>query len=409
MSTWFAALVAGLTSALWLCGAHAAPAAGAPVRIGLDAEFSVVDSTSAQAIELGIRVAMDEINGAGGVLGGRPLELVTKDNHINPARGIANLTELAAMPDMVAVFGGRFSPVMTEVVKPAHELKVVLLSPWSSASNIINNGFQPNYAFRLALNDLIAMPAMIDRARSIGRPRLGLMLANTSWGRSNREAAERYLAKLPEAKIVGVEWHNFGDESLVQQYTGLIDRGAQAILLVISDKEGVSLLRQIAALDAKLRVPIIAHQGLTGGGFFELVGADTLARLDFSVIQSFSLFRANPQKLRSVLDTTRRLSGISRPEQISSPIGFGQAYDLTHILARAINLAGSTDRAKVRDALEQVRNYNGLVRKFERPFTSDRHEALQQSDLFFTRFRADGALVPIERAGARTTRAAARP
>ena len=396
MSKTFAALVAGLTAILGLAGAHAAPAAGAPVRIGLDAEFSVVDSTSAQAIELGIRVAMDEINSAGGVLGGRPLELVTKDNHINPARGIANLTELAAMPDMVAVFGGRFSPVMTEVVKPAHELKVVLLSPWSSASNIINNGFQPSYAFRLALNDLIAMPAMIDRARSIGRPRLGLMLANTSWGRSNREAAERYLAKVPEAKIVGVEWHNFGDESLLQQYTGLIDRGAQAILVVISDKEGVSLLRQIAALDAKLRVPIIAHQGLTGGGFFELVGADTLARLDFSVIQSFSLFRADPQKVRRVLDTTRKLSGISRPEQIASPIGFGQAYDLTHILARAINLAGSTDRAKVRDALEQVRNYNGLVRKFDRPFTPDRHEALRQSDLFFTRFRADGALVPIE-------------
>ena len=396
MSKTFAAFVAGLTAILGLAGAHAAPAAGAPVRIGLDAEFSVVDSTSAQAIELGIRVAMDEINSAGGVLGGRPLELVTTDNRINPARGIANLTKLAAMPDMVAVFGGRFSPVMSEVVKPAHELKVVLLSPWSSASNIINNGFQPSYAFRLALNDLIAMPAMIDRARAIGRPRLGLMLANTHWGRSNREAAERYLAQVPEARIVGVEWHNFGDESLLQQYTGLIDRGAQAILVVISDKEGVSLLRQIAALDAKLRVPIIAHQGLTGGGFFELVGADTLARLDFSVIQSFSLFRADPQKVRRVLDTTRKLSGISRPEQIASPIGFGHAYDLTHILARAINLAGSTDRAKVRDALERVRNYNGLVRKFDRPFTPDRHEALRQSDLFFTRFRADGALVPIE-------------
>lgn len=313
------------------------------------------------------------------------------------------------MPDMVAVFGGRFSPVMSEVVKPAHELKVVLLAPWASATNIINNGFQPNYAFRLALNDLIAMPAMIDRARSIGRPKLGLMLANTAWGRSNREAAERYAAKVPEVKIVGVEWHNFGDESLLQQYTGLIDRGAQSILVVISDKEGVSLLRQISALDAKLRVPIIAHQGLTGGGFFELVGADTLSRLDFAVIQTFSLFRADPQRVRRVMDTTKKLSGISRPEEIASPIGFGHAYDLTHILARAINLAGSTDRAKVRDALEQVRNYYGLVRKFDRPFTPERHEALQQSDLFFARFRADGALIPIERGSAKPLRASVRP
>jgi len=396
MQNILATIVAGLVAALALAGARAAPASGAPVRIGLDGEFSVVDSTSAQAIELGIRVAMDEINAAGGVLGGRPLELVTKDNRINPARGIVNLTEFAAMPEMVAVFGGRFSPVMSEVVKPAHDLQVVLLAPWSSATNIINNGFQPNYAFRLALNDLIAMPAMVDRARSIGRPKLGLMLANTNWGRSNREAAERYAAKVPEVKIVGVEWHNFGDESLLQQYTGLIDRGAQSVLVVISDKEGVSLLRQIAALDAKLRVPIIAHQGLTGGGFFELVGADTLSRLDFSVIQTFSLFRADPQRVRRVMDIAKKLSGISRPEAIASPIGFGHAYDLTQILARAINLAGSTDRAKVRDSLEQVRNYNGLVRKFDRPFTPERHEALQQSDLFFARFRADGVLVPID-------------
>jgi branched-chain amino acid transport system substrate-binding protein len=402
-------LVAGLIAALWLAGAQAAPASGTPVRIGFDGEFSVVDSTSAQAIELGIRVAMDEINAAGGVLGGRPLELVTKDNRINPARGVANLTEFAAVPDLVAVFGGRFSPVMSELVKPAHAQKVVLLAPWASATGIIDNGMQPNYAFRLALHDQIAMPAMIDRARSIGRPKLGLMLANTNWGRSNREAAEHYAAKVPEVKIVGVEWHNFGDESLLQQYTGLIERGAQAILVVISDKEGVSLLRQIAALDAKLRVPVIAHQGLTGGGFFELVGADTLSRLDFSVIQTFSLFRADPQKVRRVMDTTKRLVGISRPEGIASPIGFGHAYDLTHILARAINLAGSTDRAKVRDALEQVRNYSGLLRKFDRPFTPERHEALQQSDVFFARFRADGALIPVERGSAKPAQAARRP
>ena len=36
------------------------------------------------------------------------------------------------------------------------------------------------------------------------------------------------------------------------------------------------------------------------------------------------------------------------------------AYDLTHILAKAINLAGSTDRTKIRDALEQVENYDGF-------------------------------------------------
>jgi branched-chain amino acid transport system substrate-binding protein len=399
-----ATLVAGLIAALALAGAHAAPAAGAPVSIGLDGEFSVERSTSAQAIELGIRVAIDEINAAGGVLGGRPLALITKDNHTNPARGVANLTEFAAVPDLVAVFGGRFSPVVAEMVKPAHELKVVLLAPWSSATGIINNGFQPNYAFRLALHDQIAMPAMIERARATGHRKVGLMLANTAWGRSNREAAERYLAKVPGVKIVGVEWHNTGDEALVAQYTRLLEQGAEAILLVISDKEGASLIRDIAALDAKLRLPLISHWGLTGGALVEMAGGDTLSRLDFSVIQTFSLFRADARKVGRVMAGARKIGGLSRPEEILSPVGFGHAYDLTHILARAIDLAASTDRAKVRDALELVRNYDGLVRRFDRPFAPDRHEALQQSDLFFARYRADGALIPIDRIGPKPVR-----
>jgi branched-chain amino acid transport system substrate-binding protein len=42
-----------------------------PVLIGIDAEFGVPGSTSAQAIRLGATIAIEEINAAGGVLGGR--------------------------------------------------------------------------------------------------------------------------------------------------------------------------------------------------------------------------------------------------------------------------------------------------------------------------------------------------
>ncbi|MDB5932142.1 MAG: transporter substrate-binding protein, partial [Polaromonas sp.] len=106
------AAVAVLTALLAVCTATAAPAAvPAPVRIGLDAEFGLDNSTSAQAVELGLRSAIGEINRAGGVLGGRPVELVTKDHRSIPARGIRKIEEFARMPALVAVFGGRFSPV----------------------------------------------------------------------------------------------------------------------------------------------------------------------------------------------------------------------------------------------------------------------------------------------------------
>ena len=332
-----------------------------------------------------------------------------RDNRGNPARGFANLIELAAMPDLVAVFGGRLSPVMMESLKPAHDLRVPLLAPWAGASGIINHGLQPNYAFRLAAHDSIAMPAMIERAHSLGRRKLGLILVNTGWGRSNREAAERHLAQVPGVSLVGIEWYNAGEKSLLQPYRHLVTLGAQAILLVVHDSEGAGLVREVAALNSRLRVPLIAHSGVIGGEFLSLAGAAALSGIDFSAFQTFNPLRANPVKLRRVIDVARRVGGLARTETLVNSVGFGNAYDLTHILARAVDLAGSTDRAKVRDALEQVRNYDGLVRRFERPFAPERHEALRQSDLFFARFRADGALVPTARASAPTMRAAARP
>jgi branched-chain amino acid transport system substrate-binding protein len=65
-----------------------------------------------------------------------------------------------------------------------------------------------------------------------------------------------------------------------------------------------------------------------------------------------------------------------------------------HILAKAINLAGSTDRKAVRDALEKVPTHRGLVKTYSPPFTPARHEALSARELLIARYRADGVLVP---------------
>jgi branched-chain amino acid transport system substrate-binding protein len=89
------------------------------------------------------------------------------------------------------------------------------------------------------------------------------------------------------------------------------------------------------------------------------------------------------------------LFGIEGIEDIDSPVGFGHAYDLTHILARAVDLAGSTDRAAVRDALEQVRDYRGLTGHYARPFSPEDHDAMGPEHVFMARYREDGVIVPL--------------
>jgi branched-chain amino acid transport system substrate-binding protein len=385
-----AGLLAGLLLvALTIACARAAP----PVRVGLDAEFGLDNSISAQAVELGLRTAIGEINRAGGVLGGRQIELVTRDHRSIPARGIRNLEEFARMPDLVAVFGGRFSPVIIEQLPTLKATRTLFMAPWSSADGIIDNGMRPNYVYRLSLRDSLAMPKLLTTARKRGLRRVGLLLTNTSWGRSNLAAAEAFTANNKDVEIVKTAWYNWRDQTLVARYQALRSAGAQAIVLVANDDEAAVLVREVAALPQGERIPILSHWGVTGGEFVRQAGP-ALGQVDFSVIQTFSFFRADRQQLERFLKSAALVSDVRRIEDIRGPVGVAHAYDLMHILARAIELAGSTDRKAVRDALERIRTHRGLIKLYAPPFTPGRHEALGERELLIARYRGDGVLVP---------------
>ncbi len=378
-----------------LCVVTARAAEKAPVLVGLDGEFGLETSISAQAIELGLRTAIAQINAAGGVLGGRPIELVIKDNRGLPARGIDNTAEFAAMPNLVAVFGGRFSPVVLAQLPAIKEAKLPYLVPWSAADSIIDNDMRPNYVFRLSLRDSLAMPKLLQSAEQRGFDKVGLLLINVSWGRSNLAAAEKYMLGVKNQQIVDIAWFNARDTTLIKQYQKLTDAGAKAVLLVAND-EGATLVREVAALPPSQRVPIISHWGITGGEFFKLAGA-ALQEVDLSVIQTFSFFTADKQMLARFMKTATLTGGIKRIEDIHAPVGVAHAYDLMHILAKAINLARSTERSAIRDALEKVREHRGLVKLYKPPFSPTRHEALGPAELLMARYNREGVLVPAQK------------
>ena len=386
---------AALSMALSLSTWTALAAPPRPVLLGIDGEFGLDNSTSAQAVELGMRAAVAEINAAGGVLHGRPLQIAIKDHRSIPARGIRNIQEFAAMPDLVAVFGGRFSPVVIEELPTLRATHTLFLAPWSSADVIVDNDMHPNYVFRLSLRDSLAMPRLLQAAQRRGLKRIGLLLTNTSWGRSNAEAATRAADKMPAMQIVDTSWYNWRDTSLVDKYQHLRAAGAQAVVLVANDDEAAILVREVAALPKEQRLPLLSHWGVTGGDFAAQAGP-ALRQVDLSVIQTFSFFRADPARVRRFLDSAAKVSTVRRIEDIKSPVGAAQAYDLTHLLALSIDRAGSADRKAVRDALEHLGTYRGLVKTYAPPFTPARHEALGPEQLLLARYRADGVLVPAD-------------
>ncbi len=367
-----------------------------PVLIGLDLELGHISSTSGEAVKRGVELAVEELNAAGGVLGGRPLEVVALDNRAVPARGVENLKTLAARPDLVAVLGGKYSPVMLDQLPLAHELEVPLLSTWAAADGIIDHGRTPSYTFRLSLRDSWAIDAMMASASSRGFKRVGLILPNTAWGRSCNAAAARHQGRPGSPVVVDTRWFNWGDSDLMEHYRALRAGGAQALLFVTNEGSGAALLKDIAALPKVERLPVLAHHGLVGGDLVSMAGP-ALHEVDLQVVQVFLASAARRPRAVSLLQRYQARYGVPDLAHVLSAGGMASAYDLTHILAMAIKRAGSTDRRAIRKALEEVEGYDGAVKALARPFTPTRHEALALEDVFMARFDADGALVKAAR------------
>ena len=362
-----------------------------PITLVLDAEFGNKTSTSAQAIERGIRIAMNEVNAKGGVLG-RPLELRTMDNRGVPAIGVDNFRDAAADRNVLGVFGGKFSPTYIEVVPVTNEVQTLLLDPWGSADAITDLKVTPSWVFRLSLKDSWAGPAFIAEAQKSGHKQIGVITPNTAWGRSNVAALEK-AASAAGVTIVGTEWYHWGEKTMINFVDRLVGRGAQTIVLIANEAEGAILARELAASRGRA-VPILAHWGITGGAFEQMVG-DALYTIDLKVIQTYSFYGpSNPVKTR-VLEALKKTYGLDSIPAIESPVGVAHAYDLTHAIARAIEQAGSADRNAVRDALEKLPPWQGLVRSYDPAFTPTNHDALRPDNVFFARFVKDKGIVPV--------------
>lgn len=362
-----------------------------PIVLMLDAEFGNKTSTSAQAIERGIRIAMTEVNAKGGVLG-RPLELRLMDNRGVPAIGVDNFRDAVADASVLGVFGGKFSPTYIEVAPIANEMQTLLLDPWGSADAITDLKVTPSWVFRLSLKDSWAGPAFIAEAQKSGHQQIGVITPNTAWGRSNVAALEK-AASAAGVSIVGTEWYHWGEKTMINFVDRLLGRGAQTIVLIANEAEGAILARELAVSRGRV-VPILAHWGITGGAFEQMVG-DALYAIDLKVIQTYSFYGPpNPVKTR-VLEALKKIYGLDSIPAIESPVGVAHAYDLTHAIARAIEQAGTADRKAVRDALEKLTPWQGLVRFYDPAFTPTDHDALRPDNVFFARFVKDKGIVPV--------------
>ncbi len=369
-----------------------------PIIIGLDADMSAVAAEGGQAIQRGTEIAIHEINQAGGVLN-RPLKLITTDHKGNPARGVDNLRELVENNNAVAVLSGVHTPVVLSQLPLIHKLEIPFLVPWAAGTPIIDNGYAPNYVFRLSVRDEYAGEFLLSEIKKTGITDIALLLERTGWGRSNEKSVSQAAQKL-DINIHAIEWFHWGIDDFSNTLNRIQKTPTQALVLVANAPEGAVLVQNMANQPKNERLPIYSHWGITGGHFTSIAELKNIQKVDLLFLQTYSFLnpKTRNQTHQNVLSLYRKLfDPAATAENLASPVGIAHAYDLTHLLAQAIQATGSLDTSAIRDSLEQLQPYQGLVKHYQHAFSSTRHEALDRSNYILGSYSKEGFIVPHQR------------
>ncbi|MEM8642134.1 MAG: ABC transporter substrate-binding protein [Cyanobacteria bacterium P01_G01_bin.54] len=366
-------------------------ATGEPVKLGLVAAITGPSALSGEAITRGLEVAIDEINAKGGVMGGRPIELVIRDDESTPAKGVAAARELIEQEEVAVVFGGLDSPVSLAMLEVIHELETPYMGVWAAATGITRNDYEPNYAFRVSANDNIVDNFLMRYAnQEKDATKVGLVLINNPWGESNQKGFEEWAAEY-DIEIVGIEKFNDGDTDISAQLTRLKDAEAETLLLVANAAPGAQMMKSLIRLDWD--VPVVSHWGISGGRFPELAGPAAAEQVTF--VQTYSFYGEQSPVGEQVLAALEEKYDLSGPEEILAPVGTANAYDAMHLVALALNQAESTEGPTLREAFYDLPTYEGLIKTYDPAFTPDNHDALGEDDYILVQWEGD-KIVPTE-------------
>lgn len=365
-------------------------ATGEAVKVGLVAAITGGSALSGEAITRGLTVAIDEVNQAGGVMGGRPLELVIRDDESTPAKGVAAARELIEQENVAIIFSGIDSPVSLAMLPVFHELEVPYMGVWAAATGITRNEYDPNFAFRVSANDNIVDRFLMKHiSETYDTEKVGLVLINNPWGESNEQGFNEWAPEYG-LEIVGTEKFNDGDTDMSAQLTRLKDAEAGALLLVANAAPGAQMMKSLARLDWD--VPVVSHWGISGGRFSELAGPDA-SKVVF--VQTYSFYGEQSPVGEKVLTGLDKTFGLSGPSEILAPVGTANAYDALHLTALALDVAEVTDGPQLRDAFYNLPTYEGLIKTYDKPFTPDNHDALNENDYILVKWEGE-EIVPVE-------------
>ena len=345
--------------------------AAEPIKIGVSGPFTGGSSSMGVSMRDGVRLAVDEINKAGGVLG-RQIQVVERDDEAKNERGVQIAQELINKEKVSATVGYINTGVALASQRFFQDAKIPVMNNVATGS-VITQQFkdQPeNYIFRNAAHDSIQAPMIVEESVTRrGYKKVAILADSTNYGQLGRADLEKAL-DAKGMKAVAIEKFNIKDVDMTAQLLKAKEAGAEAILTYGIGPE----LAQIANGMTKLgwKVPMIGSWTLSMANYIDNAGpGGEGARMPQTFIQE----PTTPKRQSFIISYLKTFK--PKNQRIDSPVSAAQGYDSIYLLAAAIKQANSTDGPKIKAALEDLKTpVEGVVTTYNKPFTAKDHEAI---------------------------------
>ena len=338
----------GAASAVALATPARGRAQAREVKVGYILPVTGPLAFEAQLALNGLLLAVDEINGAGGVksLGGAKITLLPGDTQNKVELGNSEAARL--IDQGVTTLIGPFSSLVAFSVRQVTEKnKTPFLLLAAVADNLLEGGLR--YCFRMQPNAramaTLTVGNMIEMAKSAGTPikRVAIMHEDGNFGTTMGNHVEAFAGKMGYELVQRVPY-NLRSPDFTAELSKV--KAARPDLLVISGYYGDSKI--IAETAAKLRIGVHALVGLANAAYSNpkfIADNRDLTDLLFD-----GNYWHNPQsaRARAVFDAYQKRFGATMSNH-----GV-QGYQVMFVLKDALERAASTDREKVRDAIAKT-------------------------------------------------------
>lgn len=326
-----------------------------PIRIGANLELSGYGSAYGVPIIDNLTLAAEEINEAGGLLGGRMIEIIDYDNTSNKTEATSIATRLAG-EDVSAVIGPATSDMIYASRPSAIDSQLPTMYPVGTSDDLTidDNGDVLSNIFRLAFTYSFQGQA----AARFAVDELGATNAAVITDQSNDYSvglANPFKAEFEAlgGTIVDELSYNGGEQDFMGILTSLAAMDFDVLYIPGFFSEGGIIVRQ--AREMGITQPILSGHGFASDTLIEIAGPQNATEL--YITSHFHTGSENPGAQEYVAKFEERYG--------NSPDTFDAlSYDAAHLIFQAIEEAGSDDPAAIRDAMEQIQ-FEGITGAFQ--------------------------------------------